>query len=200
MSLISWPNTSNPGLKCVAEHSRAVRKVIQKVINSKFSWTTLYDLTKKKCSHSWFICSQKFIPILERYKTAFPLDCPFHASRDIYGRKREGPELEGESSRLVCWICGLAFGNDEKLQNHYEENHIDSLILVKYLFSWEYMQVINCLRHFSFSLAHAPNLHHHFHIIISLLTSSLNGFARPSITFVFYNSKKEQSALQTTAP
>ncbi|GAB6026130.1 hypothetical protein CHUAL_012328 [Chamberlinius hualienensis] len=101
LSSITLPDTSNPGLKCSADHTRIVQKVIYK----------------------------KFIPILERYKTSFPMECPFHVSRDIYGRKREGPELEGRSKGVVCWICGHSFDDDHQLQKHYEQVHAHSLIL-----------------------------------------------------------------------
>ncbi|VVC99871.1 unnamed protein product [Leptidea sinapis] len=94
LTLIPWPGPSVFKITCSRDNSKIVRKVIQ----------------------------NKWLPVLERFKVKLPLECPFHAARDIFA-PHNAAKLQHRSSQWTCAFCGKSFYEERHLDAHFDQRH-----------------------------------------------------------------------------
>ncbi|KAL5279390.1 hypothetical protein ACFFRR_003786 [Megaselia abdita] len=93
--LVPWPQNKNVvKLFCSKDNSRLVRKII------KAKWT----------------------PILEKYQVKFPLECPLHPLRDIFGPRQDAKKRH-RPTQWTCKLCGKSFYQEKFVDNHFDARH-----------------------------------------------------------------------------
>ncbi|CAH1188698.1 unnamed protein product [Phyllotreta striolata] len=94
LSLIPWPGPSVFKISCPRDSARIVRKIVQ----------------------------TKWLPVLEKYKVALPLECPFHPKRDIFG-PQQAAKTQHRASQWTCGVCGKSFFEEKYLDMHFDNRH-----------------------------------------------------------------------------
>ncbi|XP_076060795.1 uncharacterized protein LOC143036844 isoform X2 [Oratosquilla oratoria] len=95
--LVPWPGPLEPRPPCPREKATLVRKLVNK----------------------------RWIPILEKYSVAMPLECPLHQVRDVfaehYTRKLHHPP------QWTCGFCGKSFYHESQLDRHFDNRHSEHI-------------------------------------------------------------------------
>lgn len=107
LSLIPWPGPTVFKISCPRENARIVRKIIQ----------------------------SKWLPVLEKYKVNFPLECPFHPQRDIFG-PQQSAKHQHRASQWTCGFCGKSFFEEKFLDVHFDNRHKNMINIVNIPFKY----------------------------------------------------------------
>lgn len=146
LTVIPWPGPSVFKISCPRDRASIVRKIVQKVkvwvdcslLILIFLIIIIIVINFGEEESFVFDWLQRWIPILKKYHVELPLECPFHASRDIF-YPQESAKHQHRSSQWTCGLCGKSFYTEKHLDLHFDNRH-RSFVNTVIVFNWNKIQ------------------------------------------------------------